>query len=98
MLRASEDFEVCEPQSLGIVCFRLAPPAGGGSGDLNAFNKAALERVQLGGSAFLSSTVLDGMFWLRARILNPRTTPADIVEMIEAIRRAGADIRATAPP
>jgi glutamate/tyrosine decarboxylase-like PLP-dependent enzyme len=98
MLRASEDFEVCEPQSLGIVCFRLAPPAGGGSGDLNAFNKAALERVQLGGSAFLSSTVLDGMFWLRACILNPRTTPADIVEMIEAIRRAGADIRATAPP
>jgi aromatic-L-amino-acid decarboxylase len=94
-LRASDDFEVCDPQSLGIVCFRLK--RGSGTLDLNAFNQATLARLQLGGSAFLSSTVLDGVFWLRACILNPRTTSADIVELIEAIRRAGAECREIAP-
>jgi aromatic-L-amino-acid/L-tryptophan decarboxylase len=91
MLRASDDFEVCDPQSLGIVCFRLK--RGSGTLDLNAFNQATLARLQLGGSAFLSSTVLDGVFWLRACILNPRTTAADIAELIEAIRRAGVECR-----
>jgi aromatic-L-amino-acid decarboxylase len=94
-LRASDDFEVCDPQSLGIVCFRLK--RGSGTLDLNAFNQATLARLQLGGSAFLSSTVLDGVFWLRACILNPRTTSADIVELIEAIRRAGVECREIAP-
>jgi glutamate/tyrosine decarboxylase-like PLP-dependent enzyme len=88
MLRSADDFEVCEPPSLGIVCFRLKN--GGDTSDLNAFNQAALARVQLGGDAFLSSTVLNGVFWLRACILNPRTTAADLAVMIDAVRRAAA--------
>lgn len=90
MLRSSADFELCEPQSLGIVCFRLKPPGGiGGSRDLNTFNRAVLERVQLGGRAFLSSTELNGVFWLRACVLNPRTTPDDLAELVDAVRHAG---------
>jgi glutamate/tyrosine decarboxylase-like PLP-dependent enzyme len=86
LLRSADDFEVCEPPGLGIVCFRLN--GGGEASDLNAFNQAALARLQLEGTAFLSSTVLNGVFWLRACILNPRTTAVDLAAMIDAVRAA----------
>ncbi len=55
---------------------------------LDAINRAALERVQLGGKAFLSSTLLDGRFWLRACIVNPRASRDDIDILIAAVRAA----------
>ena len=88
MLRSSPDFEVCEPQSLGIVCFRFRPHTGRDDGDteLNSINQAALERLQLGGEAFVSSTSLNGAFWLRACVLNPRTTTEDLHALLDALR------------
>jgi aromatic-L-amino-acid decarboxylase len=92
MLRAASDFEVCEPQSLGIVCFRFLPAKGrGGSGpDLNSINQALLERLQLGGDAFVSSTSLNGVFWLRACVLNPSTTTQDLHALLDAVRGAAS--------
>jgi aromatic-L-amino-acid/L-tryptophan decarboxylase len=91
-LRLSEDFDVCEPQSLGIVCFRYVPPSlRGRHAALNTLNSALLERLQLAGRAFLSSTQMSGVFWLRACILNPRTTLADIQALVDATRQAGTD-------
>src|SRR5205814_1183395 len=55
---------------------------------LDEINRAALERVQLGGKAFLSSTLLDGRFWLRACIVNPRASRDDIDILIAAVRAA----------
>jgi aromatic-L-amino-acid/L-tryptophan decarboxylase len=44
MIRSSDDFELCEPQSLGIVCFRFRPRTlGDGHSDLNSLNQAVLE-------------------------------------------------------
>ena len=57
----------------------------------NAFDRAteaSLERVQLGGKAFLSSTLLDGRFWLRACIVNPRASRDDIDILVAAVRAA----------
>ena len=90
MLRSSRDFEVCEPQSLGIVCFRFRPYTVRDDGDteLNSINQAVLERLQLGGEAFLSSTSLNGVFWLRACVLNPRTTTEDLRALLDALRGA----------
>lgn len=90
MLRSSRDFEVCEPQSLGIVCFRFRPYSVRDDGDpeLNSINQAVLERLQLGGEAFLSSTSLNGVFWLRACVLNPRTTTEDLRALLDALRGA----------
>jgi len=96
-LRSSDDFEVCEPQSLGIVCFRFVPASLRDRNDeLNALNTALLERLQLGGRAFLSSTQMNGVFWLRACILNPQTTRTDVRALIDATREAGADCVETA--
>jgi glutamate/tyrosine decarboxylase-like PLP-dependent enzyme len=90
MLRLSDDFEVCEPQNLGIVCFRFRPRIDGtrGESDLDTINRVALEQVQLAGDAFVSSTSLNGVFWLRACVLNPRTTVEDLHALLGAVRAA----------
>ena len=95
MLRSSSDFEVCEPQSLGIVCFRFLPRKAHEDAvpDLNSINQAILERLQLGGEAFVSGTSLNGVFWLRACVLNPSTTPQDLHALLDALRRAAAQLQ-----
>ena len=98
-LRAAGDFEVCEPQSLSIVCFRhlRAAPAAPAPGDpeaLDALNRRILESIQLGGAAFLTSTVLDGRFWLRACLVNPRTRAADLRSLVELVRATGRELAA----
>ena len=93
LVRADADFELFEPQSLSIVCFRYAPRDRARDAEaFNALNKALLEQVQLSGLAFLSSTVLNGTFWLRACIVNPRTSPEDLLFLLETVRAAGGSL------
>ena len=77
-LKRHPQFEVFEPQGLSIVCFRYAPKGFEQAKQLNDFNKEVLEKVQLGGRAFLSSTVIEDKFWLRACMVNPRAQEEDI--------------------
>jgi glutamate/tyrosine decarboxylase-like PLP-dependent enzyme len=92
-VRAAGDCEICEPPGLGIVCFRYAPPARRHDGAaLDALNRSLLEKIQLGGSAFLTSTILDGTFWLRACIVNPRARAADLRHLVDLVRQAGAEL------
>jgi aromatic-L-amino-acid decarboxylase len=96
LIRDADDFELCEPQNLSIVCFRYVPPnLPHDRQATDAVNKALLERVQLGGEAFLSSTVMGGRFWLRACIVNPRTTSEDITRLVEIARAAGVQCAST---
>jgi glutamate/tyrosine decarboxylase-like PLP-dependent enzyme len=88
-IRTSEDFELFEPQGLGIVCFRYRATSEG-----DAVNKAVLEKVQLGGDLFLSSTVIDDRFWLRACFVNPRTRDADVDAVLDIARTAARDVTA----
>jgi len=44
--------------------------------------------VQLGGEAFLSSTVLGGKVYLRACVVNPRATHADVEALVTAVVEA----------
>jgi len=81
------------PQNLSIVCFRYAPPACRMDRQkLNDINKALLERLQLSGQLFLSSTVIDDIFWLRACSVNYRTTDADIDLIPTMVTALGAEI------
>ncbi len=78
---------------LSIVCFRYVPPGIEGGDQLDALNKALLEEIQLGGEAFLSSTIIDGRFVLRACIVNHRTTKQDIEFLVDLVRATGARLR-----
>ena len=87
---ASPDLELCRPQSLSIVCFRFAPARLKQNPQaLESLNKTILETIQLSGRAFLSSTVLNGKFWLRACIVNPRARLEHMDELVELIRQTG---------
>jgi aromatic-L-amino-acid/L-tryptophan decarboxylase len=86
-VRSSPDLELTAPPGLSVVCFRVA----GGSDDdesaIAALNRSVLERLQLGGEAFLTGTELRGRFTLRACIVNYRSTQEDIDRMLTAVRQ-----------
>jgi hypothetical protein len=71
---------------IAIVCFRFVPDA---LRDANqSLDKTILERVDVGGAAFWSGTVLRGRFALRAGILHYGTTEDDLGKLVEIVRRA----------
>ena len=83
-IAASPQLELVASGGLSIVCFRYR-------GD-DALNRRLLERLQLGGEAFITSTDLRGRFVLRACIVNYRSTPHDVDRMLDAICTIGAAI------
>jgi len=110
-VRRAEDFELMAPPSLSVVCFRYVdPPTAAGRADAEAIgdaaaaereaaavalNRAILERLQLSGEAFITSTELRGRFVLRACVVNYRSTRDDVDRMLDAVRAIGAEVRAS---
>jgi aromatic-L-amino-acid decarboxylase len=84
-LRAISGIEVPWEPDLTVVAFRLR------DGDDEA-NRRLLERINASGRVFLSSTVIDGRFTLRACILSHRTHRDRIDECVDIVAKAAADI------
>jgi glutamate/tyrosine decarboxylase-like PLP-dependent enzyme len=76
-------------RGLSIVCFRHEGP--------DELNRAVLERLQLGGEAFVSSTVLGGRLTLRACIVNPRSRPEDLEALVDAVMAAARELAGAGP-
>jgi aromatic-L-amino-acid decarboxylase len=88
-LRAASDFQLFEPQGLSIVCFRYLPRAERVTPEaLDTINQLLLTRLQLSGRVFLSSTTIDGRFWLRACFVNPLASDEDVGAILDAVRDA----------
>jgi aromatic-L-amino-acid decarboxylase len=85
-LRAA-GFEVIDPE-LSVVCFRHVP-------EELATDAAALDAHQMGlqrglevsGVGWVSTTMLRGRTWLRAGIVNHRSTPADADRIVAELTR-----------
>jgi glutamate/tyrosine decarboxylase-like PLP-dependent enzyme len=89
-IKQSADLECVGTPGLSIVCFRYVPKAlRGDEARLNALNKALLDEVQLSGQAFISSTVLEDRFALRACIVNPYSQAKDIDRLVSLVRSTG---------
>jgi aromatic-L-amino-acid decarboxylase len=88
---ADPQLELMAPRSLSVVCFRVVPSGVAGDERLNDVNKTVLERLQMSGRAFLSSTVLNGRFVLRACFVNPLSAQRDVDDMLEAVKTFAAD-------
>jgi glutamate/tyrosine decarboxylase-like PLP-dependent enzyme len=97
-VREAPDLELMAPPSLSVVCFRYVGGAAASEDEIAAANRALLERLQLRGEAFLTSTELRGRFVLRACIVNYRSRREDIDRTIDAIRRIGSELRAGLKP
>jgi aromatic-L-amino-acid/L-tryptophan decarboxylase len=89
---ADPAFELMAPRGLSVVCFRYVNRALDGEEQIVAANRAILERLQLGGEAFITSTELAGRFVLRACIVNYRSTRADVDRMLAAVRALGGAV------
>jgi aromatic-L-amino-acid/L-tryptophan decarboxylase len=90
-VNAETDLELMAPPSLSIVCFRVVPEGVVGEERLDELNKHVLERLQLSGRAFLSSTVLNGRFVLRACFVNPLSGQRDVDAMLETLKSIARD-------
>jgi len=86
-LAADPHVEVPWPPQLTVVAFRLA-------GAQDETQKRFLERINASKRVFLSSTVVDGRYTLRACIVSHRTHKDRIEECIEIVSRAAAELSA----
>lgn len=69
-----EGFEVGAYPQLSVMTYRYVPK----DGDANAFNAALIDEVKKDGRVFLSSTLIDGIFYLRLAVLSFRTHKSTI--------------------
>jgi aromatic-L-amino-acid/L-tryptophan decarboxylase len=76
-----------------VVCFRYAPAElAGDEATIDSLNRELLRRLQLGGEAFISGTVLRGRFALRACIVNYKTRDEDIDRLVDLVRVIGSEV------
>lgn len=97
LLREAGCFQVLQPHSLSIVCFRFVPPSSmvraTAESELNHLNLALVERLRQTQRAFLSSTMLRDRVFLRFCFVNWRTTAADVQAIVHLL----ADLGRTLP-
>ncbi len=82
-------------QSLSIATFRYKPKDSTGSEDadyLNSLNATLLNNLQKVGKLFLSNAVIAGNYCLRACIVNFRTSPQHIHQVIEEVVAEGRKV------
>jgi glutamate/tyrosine decarboxylase-like PLP-dependent enzyme len=87
-LAESDGWEVGAPPDLSIVAFRHRPR----EGDVDAFNRRLLQRLQEEGRVFLSGTRIEGADWLRCAILSFRTHLAHVDETLDVLERIAATL------
>jgi len=88
---------------LSITTFRyvptdLTPGSEQVEAYLNQLNAELLIRLQRSGEAFLSNAVVEGMFLLRACIVNFRTSLEDIEAVSGIVIRIGREVDAALRP
>jgi len=88
-------------QDLSITTFRYVPADfRNGRGDpkverhLDAINRQLVDRLQRAGEAFVSNAVIEGVYLLRACIVNFHTDRADVEALPDIVARAGRAIDA----
>jgi L-2,4-diaminobutyrate decarboxylase len=89
------------PQS-NIVCFRwLGSPAAGADtgaeleqGELDTLTDELRMRYNRSGEGWLTVTTLGGVRVLRVTVMNPRTTPEHLRELLDGLARTGAEVLA----
>jgi aromatic-L-amino-acid/L-tryptophan decarboxylase len=77
---------------LTAVCFRYRPDEATSEDDLSRQNAQILERVVHRGRVYLSNAALRGKFYLRACIVNHRTTDEDVDAVIPEVLSAAGEL------
>jgi L-2,4-diaminobutyrate decarboxylase len=89
------DFEALHEPESNILCFRyLGKHFSRGQVDeaLDKLNRDVRERYNLSGEGWITSTTLEGKRVLRVTIMNPRTTTADVRDVLDGLAKVGYGI------
>ncbi len=96
-VRASPVLEAMHDVTLSVICFRVNPETGElDEAALDEINKTVLARMFWDDRAFMSSTLVSGVFSLRMCIVNHTTTWDDVQETLQAVERFGREALAKA--
>ncbi len=76
-------FETGPEPELSIFVFRYLPE----EGDPNAFNQQLIDYVKADGRVFLSSTLIEGVFWIRMAVMSFRTHLQELDTCLEVLRQ-----------
>ena len=88
------ELEVLHEPECNILCFRWVGDRSLEAAALDAVNRELRERYNASGHGWITATELDGRRVLRVTIMNPRTTPAHCVEVLDALAATGGAIAA----
>ncbi len=91
MVHFEGGWELTAPVPLSLVCFRYHPE-GASEDELARVNAAIMERVNAGGTAYLSHSKLNGKYTLRLAIGNIRTDRVHVEAVWGALRAAAAAV------
>ncbi len=80
-------FETGPEPELSVVLFRKVPL----KGDANTFNQEIAGRIMADGTVFLSTTTINGVFWLRIAVLSFRTHFREVNMMLERLKEFSAE-------
>lgn len=75
-------FQVGPEPDLSVMIYRFMPEGQ----DPNIFNEALVNYIQKDGRVFLSSTQIDGIYWIRLAVLSFRTHRREIDIVIETLK------------
>ena len=91
MVERDPSLQLAAVPQTSIVAFRASPP-GCTPEQLEALNRALPEAVQARGRAFVTGTVYQGRETLRACILHPGTTDADLATLVAEVLAAASEL------
>ena len=93
LVEREPSLELAARPEASIVAFRARPP-GCAPDRLEAVNRALPEAVQARGRAFVTGTLYEGRETMRACILHPGTTEADLATLVAEVVAAGEELAA----
>jgi glutamate/tyrosine decarboxylase-like PLP-dependent enzyme len=91
MVEQEPALELAAPAETSIVAFRARPP-GCAPDRIEAVNHALPETVQARGRAFVTGTIYEGRETMRACILHPGTTEANLATLLAEVVAAAGEL------
>jgi L-2,4-diaminobutyrate decarboxylase len=83
------DFEALHEPESNILCFRYVGDRSRNDEALDQLNRELRERYNRSGEGWITATNLDGRRVLRVTMMNPRTTTADVRDILDGLAAVG---------
>jgi len=92
LIRENQDFELFEPQHLGLVCFRFSPNGLEETEKINQLNENLMHTLNKSGKIYLTHTKVKGMVTLRMVVGQTNVTRDHVLSAWELIRQTAGEI------